>query len=93
MTVWRNTRSIGRPIPRSDAIDSVETNSARLGVVVSPSTTPSLLTIRPLGWRAGPMLSDSVATPCRAGRTDGAPHSPRGWNGYLRSANMSQTAD
>src|SRR5687768_228841 len=41
ITVWRSTRSTGRPIPRSDAIDSVDTRSAKLGGAVASTSTSS----------------------------------------------------
>lgn len=42
ITVWRSTRSTGRPIPSSEAMDSVETSSAGLGVIGSLSTATYL---------------------------------------------------
>ena len=45
-TVWRSTRSIGRPMPRSATSDSVATSSARVTGREESEATVSLSTTR-----------------------------------------------
>ena len=51
ITVWRSTRSIGRPMPRSDTSDSVATSSDSLtGMRSDSSTSPSSSRRAAPGW-------------------------------------------
>src|SRR5687768_14538546 len=77
MTVWRSTRSTGRPMPRSETNDSVATSSDSLTV-----GAPSIRPVSHLGPGDGR----------RAGTSGGCPIRPERFPAYNGSVNITPSS-